>query len=585
MRGRFFLTRVSAVILLILPILTLGAAPSQAQHLKAFLGVGAPDISDGVFEGNYHDIVTGSGEWGNYLLLDFVSDNPSLTVDGFTLDFNPSVDATIVGVYPWGHHDDGAMFLTGSLVDDVYSATVSGLGDAVDVFIIHFDFDKVSLGTGTPLGADYIGATLEATLSDGTVLSGAFDMGDVLTAFAQIGVPSAPVDLWARDCEADDGNAPSDALCPHWWTSPDIFIDNDFDSRLNAPVYGEDNILRGVVRNRDTGFARDVTVDFYYRNNTTGLVFPSDAMHIGQATVNVPPGGVAPVWVVWEDLEPPPASGHWCVGMVLTHPGDPLLSPIGPPYRDNNIACANIWFIAGRAGEYVVVTFSAATGGKSKLGLEPWPRDFRLEVEQTLPRGWAWELAGATPDELFTLREAEERPVTVRVRIPADAEPHAGGQLAVQQVDAQTGAVVGGVDYRLYEDHLPPTSVDAVEALAGPSGVRLSWEPIRAEAESGLEERVAYYEVLRNREILAKVLRDEDPLSFGMQWTDAHAVGERITYAVRVVDEGGNVSAESPTVTVRLPREKGWCVWVVVILVIVIIVMITLMARRPRPRS
>jgi hypothetical protein len=71
----------------------------NAQYLKAFLGVGVPNISDGIFEGTTEDIISGTGEWGNFLLLDFGSDDPTLTLNTFTLDFSTAADATIDIVY------------------------------------------------------------------------------------------------------------------------------------------------------------------------------------------------------------------------------------------------------------------------------------------------------------------------------------------------------------------------------------------------------------------------------------------------------------------------------------------------------
>jgi hypothetical protein len=336
------------------------------------------------------------------------------------------------------------------------------------------------------------------------------------------------------------------------------------------------------VRNRQTGTAQNVSVKFYYRDNTTGLVFPDGANFIGEATVTVPPNGVALASVLWSNLPSPPSTGgHWCIGVVLNHPNDPAITPAVIPPDDNNVGIANIWFIAGRAGEHVALSFKAGTGGKGGFGLRPWPRDFTLQVDDRLPAGWTWTLTGVQANQPFSMRLGEEREVQLQVSPPANAAPHSGGTLAVRQVDVATGRVFGGVQYNLYEDHHPPEAVGLLHVSLVDGSAVLSWDAVTREAETNLAERVAYYDVLRDGNPVARVVRDADPSQPGIQWTDPHPVSGTAIYTLRAVDEGGNISTLSPAATVTFKPFKlfHWLTWLLLILILILLIL--LLWRRP----
>lgn len=401
-------------------------------------------------------------------------------------------------------------------------------------------------------------------------------------AFATVPV-AGPVDVWIKDCAADDGTVPSAPQhCPEWYKSTDIWIDNNDDMIIDSPVVGADNTLKAVVRNRQSGTAQNVSVKFYYRDNTTGLVFPDGASFIGQTSVTVPPNGIAVASVVWHNLPAPPATGgHWCIGVVLDHPNDPSIVPAVIPPNDNNVGIANIWFIASRAGEQVVLSFGAGSGGKGGFGLEPWPRDFVLKVDDRLPHGWTWTFEGIQADQPFSLKRGEERPVRLQIRPPTDAAAHSGGSFAVRQVDVTTGRVFGGVHFDLYEDHRPPEAVRALGVNLVDGKAVLTWDPVLQEAETGLPERVAYYEVLRGGAAVAKVVRDADPYRPGIQWIDPRPVRGSVKYTVRVVDEGGNVSTLSPVAAVTPSFELlNWLTWLLLILIALLLFIVVFLLRR-----
>jgi hypothetical protein len=201
----------------------------------------------------------------------------------------------------------------------------------------------------------------------------------------------------------------------------------------------------------------------------------------------------------------------------------------------------------------VVLHFNLGTGDKSGFGFKRWPRRFRLQVKDGLPAGWSWALEGVDAERPFPLRLGEIRPVDLHVQVARDAPPHSGGSIEVRQVDVATGRIVGGVEFTLYEDHRPPRPVDKLKAAVVNRTVVLTWDPVLSEVETGMRDRVAYYEILRDGKPVAKALRDGDRFQPGMQWTDSDTKGGKRTYAVRVVDEGDNVSKPSPEVTVAVP--------------------------------
>lgn len=428
--------------------------------------------------------------------------------------------------------------------------------------------------------------------SGAMTLVGAHSSGGTTVGFvAGLAFAPAPattgMDVWIKDCNADDGTVPSaPALCPQWWKSTDIWIDNNGDNIIDAPVVGANNILKAKIRNRGSVPANGVDVKFYYRDNSTGLIFPDGATLIGQTTATVGPGGTAFVQVPWNNLPAPPTTGgHWCIGVVLDHTGDPRITPTVIPPNDNNVGIANIWFIAGRAGQTVSLGFGAGTGGESGFGFSKWPREFKLTVTHTLPPGWNWRMEGIPADTPFTLKLGEERRTELFVEVAGTALPHTGGFVEIRQIDVESGRKVGGVQFNMYEDHLPPVRIAAARASVLDNTVLLSWVPVLLEAESGLRERVAYYRIIRNKKRIARAVIDADPHMPDFQWRDMNVSPGAVEYRVIAVDEGGNESDLSPAVTLTIPSPgdggpfSGQCVLMIAILLFVILVLILLFIR------
>jgi hypothetical protein len=393
------------------------------------------------------------------------------------------------------------------------------------------------------------------------------------------------VDVWMKDCPADIGDVPSVPAppCDVAFKSPDIWIDNNQDMILDEPVYNEINKLKARIRNRGNGVAKDVSVKFYFRNNSTGLHFPEGAEYIGEDIVTVPPNSQALASVDWDILTPPTDGGHWCIGVVLKHPEDQL--PISAPSTEdhNNIAMANIWYLSARAGENESMSFVMGTGGSGGWGLKPWPRDFRLEVVTNLPTGWNWDLEGATVDKPITLKLGEEREVKLKIHVADSAAPHSGGSIEIRQVDVITKQIVGGLSYNVYEDHFPPNPIEKLQTNIIDGYVQLSWEEVRREAKTGMRERVSYYEILRNGKAIAKAVVDQDQKQAGYQWKDSKILRGPVTYSIRVVDEGGNISQISPEV--KVSNSWGLFNWMTWLLLGLVIVLMTLILKIRRPLS
>lgn len=428
---------------------------------------------------------------------------------------------------------------------------------------------------GVLLGSDGSNLLRVDAATGNVQVVGSFGMNPVVGLAVAADHTAGPVDVWMKDCLADIGNDTSvPTPCQVAYMSPDIWIDNNQDMILDEPVVEEINKLKARVRNRESGVAEEVSVKFYYRNNSTGLHFPEGANYIGEDIVTIPPNSQALASVEWNVPAPPTTGGHWCIGVVLDHPNDSIPSPAPAAKDHNNIAIANIWHLTARAGEEEYMSFVMGTGGRGGWGLTPWPRDFVLEVDANLPTGWNWELEGAPVGQPITLKLGEEREVKLKIHAAENAAPHSGGSVEVRQMDVATQQVVGGLIYNLYEDHIPPEPVRELRANLVDGYALLNWEEVRKEAETGMRERVSYYQILRDGEVVAKAVIDQDADKPGYQWKDPERLQGTVVYSIRAVDQGGNISQVSPEVKLIMQGKLfNWLTWLLLILVVILLVL------------
>lgn len=186
--------------------------------------------------------------------------------------------------------------------------------------------------------------------------------------------PGSGSDVWIKDCEADDGSTPS--RCSEWWTSPDIYVDNNNNGIPDGPLYGESNLLKANVRNGGDGWAVDVTVQFYFRDassdslapsgaaqlDSAKLVFPDGATLIGSTYgVSIPPhesASATTVWVVPRGWRRFGQRGRWHVGVRVDNGPDD--EPIHPPplaSMDQNVGVASLSFMVQQGGRYQALDF------------------------------------------------------------------------------------------------------------------------------------------------------------------------------------------------------------------------------------
>jgi len=139
-----------------------------------------------------------------------------------------------------------------------------------------------------------------------------------------------PIDVWLKDCPADQGSVPSAARCPQWWMSPDISsMTSSGGIRITARV-----------RNRGQQPARPVRVAFLYWDLTSVIGRPvlpgslaASAVEMGRTTVAVPLMGIT-TSINWTR----PLPSAWCLGVVLGHAEDQPSNPLRLPPSDNNFA-------------------------------------------------------------------------------------------------------------------------------------------------------------------------------------------------------------------------------------------------------
>jgi M6 family metalloprotease-like protein len=394
------------------------------------------------------------------------------------------------------------------------------------------------------------------------------------TLFADLVVgntaPYVP-DVWLKDCAADTGAEPSG--CNPFWVSPDIWVDNDRDGTMDAPVQNARNRFWVGVRNSGNAPATNVTVKLYYRSNSTGLSFPTGATLFGTSFIGLVPASGAVRTEMVGTIPNPPQQGHWCFGATLDCLGDALNVNAGLTAH-NNKACVNIGVLAGRAGQAVQDEFLAETPDDSS---SPGGGAYAINLNGDLPGGWVvflewrsmpggpWE--PYTPGQPFMLAGTPEDDREFRLTVQPPAEPYQGqvGTVWVEQIYLGTGDNVGGIHFPILQDNHPPLAIDdlVAEAALGEPGqwggeiaVRLSWTPPTLDV-MGNPETVRYYEVHRSttagfspapETLIASPAADQDTLTAGWQFTDPDTVlaaGETYYYNVLAIDMAAWASAPS----------------------------------------
>jgi len=363
-------------------------------------------------------------------------------------------------------------------------------------------------------------------------------------------------DVWIKDCDFDMGSVPSYMPCLGYvCAGPDIWIDNDGDGVMDNPVEEAMNRLYIRARNLGPGTANNVTASLYYRNSSTGLNFPTGATYIGNiGPLTIPAGGSVYDYVNWY-VPAAPASGHYCIGGIVTAPYDPQTSQLSPD--DNNLAFVNIWALYNRAGDTVPPKAGPQPTEANFLVRNPFeePGSFVLDAEiqfATAPWDVQFEINGFPIDLPYNLYLDPYDSVLCHMTVtpPVDAQHGDGGQIIVKQFfDGPFPPDGWGCDitYPVSVDLYPPEAITDLEVTQLNESFLLSWTPATSDV-NGNWDNIACYNIYKwpdTLDYIARVAVDDYPQLTKFNWWDPDpgaGKDENPVYVVKVEDEAGHES-------------------------------------------
>lgn len=387
-----------------------------------------------------------------------------------------------------------------------------------------------------------------------------------MTADLIVGTPELKVMLVVKDGATDNGNEPSP--CDPWWTESEIWIDNDSDGKADLPAKGMDNLLWAQVFNFGTEDAANVKVKFYQSYPALGLLFPSKAKFIDEATISLiqKNQGSGKISVKWNLPQPPPQIDHYCVGVIAENDKD---KPAQEKSRyDNNLAQINYIYLVKKAGQVTPTTTTSAssTAGFVSKFIIYNPKDrrwsYHIEIDPNtlqLPAGW---YASVTPD-FVTLNpdERQEGLLTISVRRVQHGDR---GQVSLVLRDYEYRTIEGGITFVCMVDDVPPVPPPEFFAASyfdsrdriqpDDPTVCLNWRR-QPEDVYGQPESIVYYKIYRasqpgfspdKRNLVDSTAIDAEPDISGFQWYDTIDLSTGpFYYALTAVDAAGNESGTS----------------------------------------
>jgi len=400
-----------------------------------------------------------------------------------------------------------------------------------------------------------------------------------------------PPNLLIRDCAADVGNEPDAACAGNWVQSLDIWIDNNDDGVIDAPIQGVVNHL--YIRAWNLG-GPDVNANIkcWFVNPSLGLNFGmgspgtqiTDAVSFASQidipsinNLNPSPGGIGyRDYFNWMIPTPPPSIDHYCIGCVIESAADPQSSPV--PLQENNLGQINYWALALKAG-----TAPAALADDDTT-ITVFRENIDIVNSFDEPMGYLIVAEGLEQDfrispgaevEIF-LQDGETQ--TVTFDIYKDNSQHLDeGRVIYQLYKLPDFELVGGLIHDLYIDSYAPSEVRewSVEYFRpqgddyprpSPRYVVNWWMP--EEDVIGAPERVRYYEIHAahdpgqleqpNEETLvAKTGADADPGREGFQYHFYAMDDEDMYFTMRAIDLAGNVGVAAPVLTAEVPVSSA----------------------------
>ncbi|MEZ4649338.1 MAG: T9SS type A sorting domain-containing protein [Candidatus Eisenbacteria bacterium] len=279
--------------------------------------------------------------------------------------------------------------------------------------------------------------------------------------------------------------------------------------------------------------------------------------------------------------------GHWCMGIVLTHPQDAILAGSAP--LTNYIAQVNEQVLVARAGTPVGPESRAASGGsvgsggsaaggsdcpgpmalKSKIylldGYNPFGKPRNVEVrigtpplydDVVLPSNWTLDIwPGLGP---YVVTPSVKDSIQVELA-SATAEHGQSAHVPLTLWDIDEDKMIGGAVIDASVDCFAPQAVENIHAEWldfpgddwGEHNVLVEWSHVTLDENSD-PESLSHYEVYRadgggTETLVDRVIIDAEPETAGFQWYDyvITAPCTDYTYRVRAVDLAGNVGAFS----------------------------------------
>ncbi len=426
-----------------------------------------------------------------------------------------------------------------------------------------------------------------------------YNGGDTAVCVQNISAPSAtmtadfcvtnslPPNLLVRDCANDVGAEPDTPCNNDWVRSLDIWIDNDDDGVIDAPIQGQVNHL--YVRNWNIGGpTTDAKLRCWYVNPSLGLVFPGSGTPIidvatSSAELTIPsmgtlapsPGGLGyRAYFEWNIPTPPPNIHHYCIGCVLQNTADPQVSQV--PLQENNLGQINYWALAQKAGttpakrgEDAIFRTQVEANNQFKE-----TSDFVVRVEE-LTKGFAVE---AKEVELRLKPGDQEKLVFDIIR--ENARHQDKGHVAINLYKLPENILVGSLRHDLLIDNYEPNAVSCLDVgytyefhgdnfPAPEPNYQISW--CRAEKDAaGFEETIRYYEIhaadspdlLRQpneRTLVTQTKADHDKKLDGHQFKLPVTENDKeMFFTVVPVDLAGNVGKPAPIIGApALERQPG----------------------------
>lgn len=321
--------------------------------------------------------------------------------------------------------------------------------DAGDLWVAGDSFDNTSF----PQPVSYGGA-----LTDVEVHVETFDtMTETYVATLRVGVSGLGVDLCIRDYTGDV--CAENTSAQRWWTSPDIWIDNDGDGVEDAPDFGATNRFYVRVHNNGVDSPSGVDVTLYYGDPGIGALVAGNMIQLASTKIPQIDGLSEQIATMDVDLAVP-SQGDFCYAAVVSHPAD-FVNLATFPYEDNNIAIRNIQQFPQQST--VPEPFGSSTSFFDQRDMivinnNPFAASCSLEIIVDpppltyVPSHWAYDFSP------FAFRLGPGGKDTVHVYVSSSTPAHGDSVVLSLRADCmELGDDIGGDVMKWYIDDLPPT--------------------------------------------------------------------------------------------------------------------------------